>query len=88
MTDLDRNNSIDLPKVFTKGEISATTQDILQSGIVKKWPHLRQIADCIHPIIPHAKIGLLIGTNCPKAIEPKDVVPSKDGGPFRNSNLR
>ena len=71
-----------MPKVFTKSEIPATMQDTPQPGVVKKWPHLKQIADCIHPIIPHAKIGLLIGTNCPKAIEPKDVVPSKNGGPF------
>ena len=28
------------------------------------------------------KIGLLIGANCSKALEPEEVLPSKDDGPF------
>ncbi len=39
-------------------------------------------ADEIHPLIPDAKIGLLIGMNCPEAIEPKDFVVSTNGGSF------
>ena len=32
--------------------------------------------------MPGAKVGLLIGSNCPKALEPMDVVASENGGPF------
>ena len=28
------------------------------------------------------KVGLLIGANCPLALEPHHVVPSQNGGPF------
>ena len=28
------------------------------------------------------EIGLLIGSNCAKTLEPQEVIPSKDGGPF------
>ena len=28
------------------------------------------------------EIGLLIGANCAKALEPQEVIPSKNGGPF------
>ena len=28
------------------------------------------------------KIGLLIGANCARALEPVEVLPSQDGGPF------
>ena len=28
------------------------------------------------------EIGLLIGGNCSKAVEPEEVLPSKDSGPF------
>ena len=82
VTDLDGNNSVVLSKAFTKNKIPATNQDIPRPELVKKWPHLEHIADRIHPVIPNVKIGLLIGTNCPKALEPKDVVSSKNGGPF------
>ena len=35
--------------------------------------------------LPHAVdlgIGLLIGADCAKALEPQEVIPSKNGGPF------
>jgi len=32
--------------------------------------------------LPDARIGLLIGSNFPKALEPVDVLASEDGGPF------
>ena len=32
--------------------------------------------------LPNVRIGLLIGSNCPKALEPIDVLASEDGGPF------
>ena len=82
VSDLDGNNSIVLPKAFTKTEMPATDQDIPTPELARKWPHLTRIADRMHPFIPNAKIGFLIDTNCPKAIEPKDFVTSMNGGPF------
>ena len=35
--------------------------------------------------LPHAadiEIGLLIGADCAKTLEPQEVIPSKNGGPF------
>ena len=33
------------------------------------------------------EIGLLIGANSAKALEPQEVIPSKDGGPFAFRSL-
>ncbi|CAB4017958.1 Hypothetical predicted protein, partial [Paramuricea clavata] len=82
VSDLDGNNSISLPKAFTKLEMPATSQDIPRPEQARKWPHLARVADYVHPLIPNVKIGLLIGTNCPEAIEPKDFVTSMNGGPY------
>ena len=82
VSDLDCNISIVLPKAFTKTEMPATDQDIAAPELARKWPHLTRIADRMHPFIPNTKIGLLIGRNCPKAIEPKDFVTSMNGRPF------
>ena len=32
--------------------------------------------------VPNMKIGLLIGSNCPRALEPLEVIPAKCEGPF------
>ena len=50
---------------------------------IKRWPHLHDIdlnvMDC--------EVGLFIGVNVPKAMEPWDVIPSVDNGPFAVKTL-
>ena len=50
--------------------------------LAHRWKHLRNIAKDLPPQFPDARIGLLIGSNCPKVLEPVDVLASEDGGPF------
>ena len=45
------------------------------------WEHLEELVDKV-PRKSDIEIGLLIGANCAKALEPQEVIPSKDGGPF------
>lgn len=44
--------------------------------------HLECIDKQVFSHLEKVNIGLLIGTNCPKAIEPRDFVASRNGGPF------
>ena len=44
--------------------------------------HLKGIEAELPPQLPKARIGLLIGSDCPKALKPRDVLASEDGGPF------
>ena len=53
VSDLDGNNSISLPKAFTKLEMPATIQDIPRPEQTRKWPHLARVADYVHPLIPN-----------------------------------
>lgn len=46
-----------------------------------KWNHLSEIMNDFPLFIPDARVGVLIGSHCPK-IEPKDLIVSEDGGPF------
>ena len=50
--------------------------------LAHRWKHLKRIAADLPSQLPGAKVGLLIGSNCPKALEPMDVVASENGGPF------
>lgn len=63
-------------------KMGATKDEIPTKGLVAKWNHLSKIVNDFPSFIPDARIGLLIGSNCPKAIEPKDLIVSEDGGPF------
>ena len=81
VTDLDGNNSVKLPRTFTREEIPASEEEIPRPESIRNWHHLQRIADEVPAYIPGVKIGLLIGSNCPKTIEPKDFIAS-DNGPF------
>ena len=82
VSDVDGKNSIELPKTFTRDDIPATEEEIPRPELARKWQHLKLVADKMPPYIPGVKVGLLIGTNCPKAIEPKDFIAGKDDGPY------
>ncbi|KAK3700746.1 hypothetical protein QZH41_001902 [Actinostola sp. cb2023] len=82
VSDIDGNNCIDLPRTFSREEIPASKEEIPRPGMARKWRHLKYVADTMPPYMQGVEVGLLIGTNCPKAIEPKDFVVSKDGGPY------
>ena len=56
----------------------AERRDAAESGFVKpsqiaKWKYLEQIKDELN-LNPNVKIGLLIGANCSRALEPEMVI--------------
>ena len=83
VTDLKGNSPLKLPKTFTTKSLMTTIEDDIPTpALVHRWQHLQRITTDLPPHLPGAKIGLLIGTNCPKALEPKDFLASENGGPF------
>ena len=79
----DRYGSVDvkLPATFTQRKLPMDKGDLPQTKKVAKWEHLQAIVNEI-PNVRDLPLALLIGNNCPKALEPMQVIPSKDGGPY------
>ena len=49
---------------------------------VRPWRHLSSILHKLSSYDPSIPIGLLIGANCPKALQPSEVIPTADDGPY------
>ena len=49
---------------------------------VLQWPHLEKIAAQIAPYQNDLEIGILIGSDCPRAIMPKEIIPGEDNRPY------
>lgn len=83
VTDLDvsgliNNDFVKLTEVFSQRVIPVSKDHIPQQEEVDRWPHLTGVqVPCIH-----AEIGLLIGTNVPKAVEPQEAIHSVNDGPY------
>ena len=82
VSDLKGENCIELPRTFTRESIPSSENDIPPREMAENWQHLNRIADQIPERLQDSKIGVLIGTNCPKAIEPRDFITSQRNGPY------
>ena len=78
ISSLEGDQFIELSEVFTQKAIPVTKDNIPCQEDVISWPHLKNVK---LPAV-EAEVGLLIGINVPKAMEPLQVVSSVDDGPY------
>lgn len=78
ISSLDSNDFFELPEMYSHSDIPASADNAPSQDYVNRWTYLQQVS------IPRieAKIGLLIGANAPKAVEPWQVIASENGGPY------
>lgn len=78
VSSLSGDDFIDLPDVFTQRTIPVGKENIPLQKDLEKWPYLKEVK------LPRIEtdIGLLIGANVPKAMEPWEVVSSVGNGPY------
>lgn len=81
--DINGNNAISLPPIFTRPNLPVSRKDIVSGNDLQKWPHL-----CDVPLNrANCDVGLLIGINVPRAMEPWDVITSVNNSPFAMKTL-
>ncbi|XP_068704513.1 uncharacterized protein [Montipora foliosa] len=82
--DLNERNCVELPTVFSTPQLPVSKNSIQQQEDLNKYPYLKGIQ---LPKID-APIGLLIGNDVPKALEPKQVLWTLNGPLDRKGNSR
>ncbi|XP_068250652.1 uncharacterized protein [Palaemon carinicauda] len=82
VADIHGNNDVVLPKVFTQKDIPVNHDQIPRYEMLKDWPHLSSVINKIPVYQPELDIVILIGSNCPTALQPLEVVPTSGYGPF------
>lgn len=75
---LEENKYIELPKVFTHNHIPVKTDHKTHQEDIGHWQYLTEV----HLPRIKAEVGMLIGANVPKAIEPWQVINSEGTGPY------
>ena len=72
---------IKLPKLYTRMQIPVERGEIETPGKIAKWDYLKVISEEITQS-DDVQVDLLIGANCPKALEPLKVISSVGSGPY------
>jgi hypothetical protein len=75
--DLEENNIVDLPYVFSTSKLPVESS-IPKQADVDRWSHLKDTQ--ITRI--NASIGLLIGNDAPRALEPREIKECEGSGPY------
>ena len=82
VSDVKGQNEIELPRTFTQPSITSSSKYVPSDEALREWPHLAKITEhCPRPL-KNQGIGLLIGANCPKALEPRNVIPCVGNSPY------
>ena len=77
---------LNLPKMYARRNLPVDKEEIATPAWVSKWEYLKPISNEIvqdEDIV----VGLLIGANCMKALEPMKIIPSKEDGPYAYKTL-
>ena len=82
VSDYDHNVSIPLPTTFSCTTLPARRRQIPCPEMVNQWPHLVPIANSLTPYQHNVEVGLLIGSNCPRAIMRRKIIPGNDNEPY------
>ena len=80
MTDYNGNNPICLPKCYSQQEIPVDHYPMPE--VLRNRESLKEAVDEMPDFMPNTPVGLLIGSNCSKALQPLKVIPSEGNGPF------
>lgn len=80
--DFKRQITLHLPKAFSREIIPAKRSHIPRPESALQWPHLEKIAKQIAPYQKDVEIGILIGSDCPRAIMPREIIPGEDESPY------
>ena len=81
--DLEEENAVELSCVFTRPKLPVEVENGAQQEDVDRWPHLAGIR------IPKidANVGLLIGSDAPEILQPKEVRESCHSGPYATRTI-
>ena len=76
--DLEERNCVELPEVFSCPKLPVSANDTRQQSDVDRLQHL----EGIQLTSIYSDVDLLIGNDVVKALEPKQVIESQDGGHY------
>ena len=85
--DLCREHAVKLPMLFKRDVIPASRSQIPKAEVALEWEHLRPIADKLMPYDPDVEISLLIGSNCPSIVRPREVLVGGEDDPYGQRSL-
>ena len=78
----DTSSSVKLPITYSRKELPVDRDEVPTQHKIERFSYLRSIQDMLPSDDQQIALGILIGSNCPNALEPIKIIPSEEGGPY------
>lgn len=78
---LHNDHWLKLSTIFSRENLDIDGNEVPSVENLKNWPYLHKIVDVVSKAV-NSNVGILIGSNCPRLIEPLQVIPSENNGPY------
>ena len=79
VSDLDENVVVPLRGVHSRPTMPVSKDEVSKQEDVNRWPHLRGFVSLTEL---NFQVDLLIGSDVPEALQPKEVIPAAGGVPY------
>ncbi|KAK3730139.1 hypothetical protein QZH41_015849 [Actinostola sp. cb2023] len=79
--DHNKDNLVKLPTAFRRPTIPANRSQIPKPEAVSQWKHLQQVSKELMPYRADIEVSLLIGSNCTRAIRPRQIIAGGEEEP-------
>ena len=73
---------VKLPQTFSNDNMPFSKEDMPMEEALKRWKHMEEVSKSLAAYDERIPFGLIIGNNCKEALEPLQLVPSAEDGPF------
>ena len=77
----DNSERLPLPRTFTGPDLQVDNDDNKKPSQLRKWKYLENVTGQL-TFSADISVGLLIGANFTKALEPIEILQSRNGGPY------
>ena len=78
---------MNLPAVYSRKDLDCEEDEIPTPGKIQEYEHLSSIRQKLPEYDETLRLGLIIGANCPRILEPQEVIPGVDSGPYASRSL-
>ena len=72
---------VKLPSTYTRKELPVDSREVATSEKLKRWKYLDRLKPVMN-VDDNKEVSLLIGANCVRALEPREIISSQHGGPM------
>ena len=76
------HQNIKLPTTYSRDELLFHIDEVPTKDKLKDFDYLENVAANLPDFDSSLELGLIIGANCPKALEPQEIVPALGDGPY------